>query len=147
MNLKVILLVVNFMFTLPLKITAVKMGIIELPEPKPIEEISVVMTTYKAISGETDSTPLITASGFKIKPDRARQHRIIAVSRDLKKKWKWGTRVRVRGAGKYNGEYRVHDLMNKRYKKRIDILVGGGDKQTKIRNVKISPIKLEDSMK
>jgi hypothetical protein len=55
--------------------------------------------------------------------------------------------VIIKGAGKYNGEYRVHDLMNKRYKKRIDVLIGGGDKQTKIRNVKISPIKLEDSSK
>ena len=146
MRIKIILLVFDLFFTLPLKTAEVKMGITKLPESKE-EEVSVVMTTYRAIPEETDSTPLITASGFKINPKRARQHRIIAVSRDLKKKWKWGTYVRVRGAGKYSGRYRVHDLMNKRYKRRIDVLIGRGDKQTKIRNVKISPIKLEDSSK
>ncbi len=146
---KEILLVMQLVFVIPIKLAETKLqefGLIERKEVV-IPEISVTLTTYKAIEGETDSTPLITASGFKIKPNKAREHRIIAVSRDLKKKWKWGTRVRVRGAGKYNGEYRVHDLMNKRYKNRIDVLIGGGDKQTKIRNVKISPIKLEDSSK
>ena len=146
---KEILLIIQLIFTIPTKLAETKLeefGFIEKKEVI-IPEIAVTLTTYKAIEGETDSTPLVTASGFKIKPHRARQHRIIAVSHDLKKKWKWGTRVRVRGAGKYNGEYRVHDLMNKRYKKRIDVLVGRGDKQTTIKNVKISPIKLEDSTK
>lgn len=146
---KEILLIAQLIFMIPAKLAETKLADLGLIERKEviIPEIAVTLTTYKAIEGETDSTPLITASGFKIKPNKAREHRIIAVSRDLKKKWKWGTRVRVRGAGKYNGEYRVHDLMNKRYKNRIDVLIGGGDKQTKIRNVKISPIKLEDSSK
>jgi 3D (Asp-Asp-Asp) domain-containing protein len=142
---KEILLVIQLLFTIPVKLAETKLqefGLIERKEVV-IPEISVTLTTYKALSAETDSTPLITASGFKIKPNRARQHRIIAVSHDLKKRFKWGDKVRIKGAGKYNGEYRVHDLMNKRYKKRIDVLIGGGDKQTKIRNVKISPIKLE----
>ena len=104
------------------------------------EVIEVTATTYKATSNETDSTPLITASGFKINPKRAKQHRIIAVSRDLKKKYKFGTRVKVSGAGKYSGEYVVRDVMNKRYRKRIDILIGHKDKQTKFKNVKIRKI-------
>jgi 3D (Asp-Asp-Asp) domain-containing protein len=95
----------------------------------------VTMTTYKASESETDSTPNITASGFKI--TNPKKHRIIAVSRDLKRKMKWGSKVRIVGAGKYDGTYRVHDLMNKRYKKRIDILIGHNDKQTKLRKVKI----------
>lgn len=95
----------------------------------------VTLTTYKANESETDSTPLITASGFKI--TNPKKHKIIAVSRDLKRKMKWGSKVRIVGAGKYDGTYRVHDLMNKRYKKRIDILVGKNDKQTKLRKVKI----------
>jgi 3D (Asp-Asp-Asp) domain-containing protein len=146
---KEILLVIQLLFTIPVKLAETKLqefGLIERKEVV-IPEISVTLTTYKALSAETDSTPLITASGFKIKPNRARQHRIIAVSHDLKKRFKWGDKVRIKGAGKYNGEYRVHDLMNKRYKKRIDVLIGGGDKPTKIRNIKISPIKLEDSSK
>jgi 3D (Asp-Asp-Asp) domain-containing protein len=147
MKIKIILLVFELFISLPLKTAGVMLGVVKLPKEK--EEIidGITLTTYKAISAETDSTPLITASGFKIKPNKAREHRIIAVSRDLKKRFKWGDKVRIKGAGKYNGEYRVHDLMNKRYKKRIDVLIGGGDKPTKIRNIKISPIKLEDSSK
>ena len=95
----------------------------------------VTLTTYKSTESETDSTPNITASGFKI--TNPKKHRIIAVSRDLRKKWGWGTKVRIVGAGKYDGTYRVHDLMNKRYRKRIDILIDKNDKQTKLRKIKI----------
>ncbi len=105
---------------------------------KMIETITpeiVTLTTYKANESETDSTPNITATGFKI--TNPKKHKIIAVSRDLKRKYKFGQKVRITGAGKYNGTYRVHDVMNKRYKKRIDILIGHNDKQTKLKKVKI----------
>jgi 3D (Asp-Asp-Asp) domain-containing protein len=95
----------------------------------------VTLTTYKATESETDSTPNITASGFKI--TNPKKHRIIAVSRDLKKKYKFGQKVRIVGAGKYDGTYRVHDVMNKRYKNRIDILIGHKDKQTKLKKIKV----------
>lgn len=95
----------------------------------------VTLTTYKASESETDSTPNITASGFKI--TNPKKHKIIAVSRDLKRKYKFGQKVRITGAGKYNGTYRVHDVMNKRYRNRIDILIGHNDKQTKLKKVKI----------
>jgi 3D (Asp-Asp-Asp) domain-containing protein len=95
----------------------------------------VTLTTYKASESETDSTPNITASGFKI--TNPKKHRIIAVSRDLKRKYKFGQKVRITGAGKYNGTYRVHDVMNKRYRNRIDILIGHNDKQTKLKKVKV----------
>ena len=95
----------------------------------------VTLTTYKAVESETDSTPMITASGFKI--TNPKKHKIIAISRDLRRKWGWGTKVRIVGAGKYDGTYRVHDLMNKRYRKRIDILIGNKDKQTKLKKIKV----------
>ena len=95
----------------------------------------VTLTTYKAVVGETDDTPNITASGFKI--TNPKKHRIIAVSKDLKRKWGWGTKVRVVGAGKLSGTYYVRDLMNKRYLKRIDILIGNKDKQTKLKKIKV----------
>jgi 3D (Asp-Asp-Asp) domain-containing protein len=95
----------------------------------------VTLTTYKAVEEECDSTPNITASGFKI--TNPKKHRIIAVSKDLKRKWGWGTKVRIVGAGKYSGTYRVHDLMNKRYRKRIDILIGRNDKQIKLKKIKV----------
>ena len=107
---------------------------------KTLEPISVTLTTYTTSAKETDSTPNITASGFKIDTLNPMKHRIIAVSRDLKKKWKFGTKVRITGAGKYNGTYYVRDLMNKRYKKRIDILIGKNYKQIKLEDIKIYKI-------
>ena len=110
----------------------------EIRVNKMIETITpeiVTLTTYKASESETDSTPNITASGFKI--TNPKKHKIIAVSRDLKKKYKFGQKVRITGAGKYNGTYRVHDVMNKRYRNRIDILIGDKDKQTKLKKIKI----------
>ena len=101
----------------------------------------VTLTTYTPTVEECDSTPLITASGFKINERNPRRHRIVAVSRDLKRKYKFGTKLRIKGAGKYDGTYTVRDVMNKRFRKRIDILVGKKDKQTKVKKVKVYKIK------
>jgi 3D (Asp-Asp-Asp) domain-containing protein len=109
---------------------------------KPTTNVNVVtLTTYTPSMGETDSTPNITASGYKIDTTNPRRHKIIAVSRDLKKNFKFGSKVKVKGAGKYNGTYIVKDVMNKRYKNRVDILVGKDDKQVKLSNVQITAIK------
>jgi len=101
---------------------------------------TVTLTTYSPTSQECDSTPHITASGFKINLKNPKKHRIIAISRDLLKKLPFGTLVKVTGAGKLNGVYVVEDKMNKRYKNRIDLLIGEDDKQTTIKNVKIVKI-------
>lgn len=101
----------------------------------------VTLTIYKPLESETDSTPNLTASGFKIDVDNPGKHRIIAVSRDLKRKgWKFGKKVRIRKAGKYNGVYTIRDVMNKRYRNRIDILVDDEHKPIKLRNVEINLI-------
>jgi 3D (Asp-Asp-Asp) domain-containing protein len=127
------------MLLLPLDLTTTK---VEIEESSNLEELGIVtVTTYKATSEETDSTPNVTASGFKISKKNPKKHRIIAVSRDLKRKLKFGQRVRLRNAGKYNGEYVVRDVMNKRYKKRIDILINPKDKQTKLSKVKVYKVK------
>jgi 3D (Asp-Asp-Asp) domain-containing protein len=102
-----------------------------------IEPDIVTVTTYTPSVEETDSTPLITASGFKINPKNPKKQRIIAVSRDLKKKYKFGKKVRITGIGKLSGTYTVRDVMNKRYRKRIDILIGTKDKQTKFKKAKL----------
>ena len=101
----------------------------------------VTATTYTPSVEECDSTPLITASGFKINQRNPKRHRIIAVSRDLKRKYKFGTKVRIKGAGKYDGTYTIRDVMNPRFRKRIDILIGKRDKQNKFKKVKIYKIK------
>ena len=105
-----------------------------------VEPDIVTVTTYTPSVEETDSTPLVTASGFKINPKNPKRQRIIAVSRDLKKKYKFGKKVRITGIGKLSGTYTVRDVMNKRYRKRIDILIGTKDKQTKFKRAKLYKI-------
>ena len=81
--------------------------------------VKVIITIYYAIAAQTDSTPLITASGYNIVGD----DKIIAVSRDLLKEFPYGTKVEVCCSGcYYEGEYVVEDTMNKRFTNRIDIL-------------------------
>ena len=101
----------------------------------------VTVTTYTPSVEECDSTPSITASGFKISERNPKRHRIVAVSRDLKRKYKFGTKIRIKGAGKYDGTYTIRDVMNPRFRKRIDILVSKRDKQTKVRKVKVYKLK------
>jgi 3D (Asp-Asp-Asp) domain-containing protein len=122
----------------PIELTSTNVEI----EESSLEEIGVVtVTTYTSTSGECDSSPNVTASGFKISKRNPKKHRIIAVSRDLKRKLNFGQKVKVTGAGKYNGEYVVRDVMNKRYKRHIDILINPEDKQTKFSKVKIYKVK------
>jgi 3D (Asp-Asp-Asp) domain-containing protein len=100
----------------------------------------VTVTAYTPSVEECDSTPDITASGFKIDTLNPSRHKIIAVSRDLKRKWKFGTKIKVTGIGKHSGIYTIKDVMNKRYKKRIDILIGKQSKQFKYTGIKIYKI-------
>lgn len=123
-------------FLVPYEIRKEEKRIQEIVETQQPEIVT--LTTYKAVEEECDSTPNITASGFVI--TNPKKHKIIAVSHDLKRKWKWGTKVQIVGAGKYDGTYYVRDLMNKRYRKRVDILIGHKDKQTKLRKIKIYTI-------
>ena len=100
----------------------------------------VTVTAYTPSVEECDSTPHITASGFKIDTLNPSRHKIIAVSRDLKRKWKFGTKIKIVGIGKHSGIYTIKDVMNKRYKKRIDILIGKQSKQFKYTGIKIYKI-------
>jgi 3D (Asp-Asp-Asp) domain-containing protein len=106
----------------------------------------VTVTTYSVTEAETDSTPLITASGFKLNATNPKRHRIIAVSRDLKRKYKFGQKVRIEGAGKYNGIYTIRDLMHHRWKNKIDILINPSDKHTKLRRIKMYRIEKKNKL-
>jgi 3D (Asp-Asp-Asp) domain-containing protein len=97
----------------------------------------VTATTYTVSESETDSSPTITASGFRLSKTNPKKHRVIAVSRDLKKKLRFGDKVRVTGIGKLSGVYVVRDLMHSRWRKKIDILINPKDKQTKFHKVKL----------
>ena len=100
----------------------------------------VSLSTYRADTAETDSTPLITASGFNLDSLNPKKHRVIAISRDLKELFAFGDKVKLTNAGKFNGVWIIHDVMNKRYKNKIDILINPGDRQMSLERVVISKI-------
>jgi 3D (Asp-Asp-Asp) domain-containing protein len=97
----------------------------------------VTLTTYSTTVGETDDSPNITASGFEIDEDNPKKHRIIAVSRDLKRKLRFGEKVILSNAGRFNGVWYVRDLMNNRFKNKIDVLINSDERHTKMRGVVI----------
>ena len=107
-------------------------------ELKPLSKVS--LSTYKTDTAETDSTPLITASGFKLDSVNPMKHRVIAISRDLKELFSFGDKVKLSNAGKFNGIWFIRDLMNKKYRNKIDILINPGDRQMSIEGVVISKI-------
>jgi 3D (Asp-Asp-Asp) domain-containing protein len=110
------------------------------PSPKPAEDsIVVTMTTYTVSRSQTDSNPYETASGFILNKKNPKKHRVIAISRDLKDTFAFGDSVYVE-AGKYSGKYVVHDVMNKRFKKKIDLLINPKDEGVKLDSVIIKKL-------
>ena len=114
-----------------------EMVVDEIIEKKKLPYDLVTVTTYTISEGQTDSTPLITASGYKLDSINPKKQKVIAISRDLKRKYKFGQKVRVKGAGKLDGIYTVRDLMARRWTKKIDILINPEDKGNKITKVKL----------
>jgi len=88
---------------------------------KTVKEV-VVATVYNAEPSQCNADCFTTAFMFKLDKENQYKHRIIAVSRDLLKRFPNKSKVKIKGT-KYDGIYTVRDKMNKRYKKRIDILI------------------------
>ena len=101
----------------------------------------VVATMYYAVESQCDADPFVTASMRVINPKKASEHKWIAVSRDLLKRWggkfQYGDKVKIVGAGNKSGIYTIADTMNKRFKNKIDILETEGTPLYKYNNVKI----------
>ena len=109
--------------------------------PFVLKSVKIVsLSTYKADTTETDSSPLITASGFILDSLNPKKHRVIAISRDLKELFSFGDKVMLTNAGKFNGIWFIHDVMNKRYKNKIDVLINPSDRQLSLKGVLISKI-------
>jgi 3D (Asp-Asp-Asp) domain-containing protein len=102
-----------------------------------IKELEVTATCYRPNVRECDSSPLITANGGRIDHKDPLRHRWIAVSRDLLKHVKFNDTVNVVGTGVYDGRWIVKDVMNKRFKRKIDFLIGDKDKGGLWQGVKI----------
>jgi 3D (Asp-Asp-Asp) domain-containing protein len=83
---------------------------------KPVYSLPVTATGYSAREEECDGTPEYTAS---MTPSRVG---VIAVSKDLEDEigLKMGQMVLIEGMG----TFRIEDRMNKRWKRRIDIMHG-----------------------
>jgi len=97
----------------------------ETPRPVPIrqvKEIRVTVTRYNPVRPQCDSTPSITADGSKIKTGKEKW---IAISPDLLEHFKYGDRITLTGTGSVDGTYTIHDRMNPRWIRRIDILTPG----------------------
>ena len=97
----------------------------------------VTVTMYQPETRQTDSSPYVTASGFKLDKKNPKKDRVIAVSRDLLDRLKFGDKVILEGIGEWSGEYVVHDVMNKRFRNRIDILINPGDEATMFKEAKL----------
>ena len=102
----------------------------------------VTLTCYQPVKNQCNNQPLVTADGSKINLHHLKRGRIkwCAISRDLlylfpKNKPK---KVFIEGFGVYE----VRDIMNKRHKHRIDILIHPKDsKRISIKNVKVRILK------
>lgn len=126
--------------TIPSGISVVMNIPIKVEEKVILDYHTVRVSMYTTSAAQTDSTPLITASGFKLDSINPGKHRIIAVSWDLKKLFKYGDKVRVEGIGKYDGVYVVRDLMHSRWEKKIDILIDPTDKAISFKTAKLSRV-------
>lgn len=88
----------------------------------------VTATRYNPVESQCNDQPLITADMSKISLSKLKRGKIrwIAVSRDLRKIYKYGDVVEIKAKdgddNSINGLYEVHDTMNKRFTDRIDIL-------------------------
>jgi len=80
-----------------------------------IRFVPVVVTAYNPVVAQTDSTPTITASNKRVRPG------IVALSRDLEKEFgfKFGDTVVIED----HGSFVFEDRMNKRWTRRVDILM------------------------
>lgn len=88
--------------------------------------VIVTATVYNPTEDQCDSDPLITADNNYIDLDLLKEKKIkwIAVSRDLRKDFKYGDEVMIEcdHDPSINGIYEVRDTMNPRWKNRIDLL-------------------------
>ena len=94
-------------------------------EVKEIPYKKLKATYYNPTSGQCDATPLVTGSGYKINLGKLKRKeiKVVAVSRDLLKKYPYGSTIYVHQPVHLRGTYRVEDTMNSRFKNRIDFLV------------------------
>lgn len=108
-------------------------------ETKEEKVYKITVTMYNAVTSQCDSDPFTTADGSKINPHKASEQKIVALSRDLLKRFggdfDYGDLVEIKGTGKKDGIYRVSDCMAKRIKNTVDIFESVGTPLYKFKNI------------
>jgi len=99
--------------------------------------VKVTATVYHADPKQCNADFLTTASMFAIDSLNQYKHRILAISRDLKKYFEFGDTVLVEGTKVYDGVWYVEDVMNSRYQNTIDFLINKEMPIGKWKNVRI----------
>jgi 3D (Asp-Asp-Asp) domain-containing protein len=89
---------------------------------------TVTATAYEAVAGQTDDDPFVTADNSRIPKGYGSHTHWLALSRDLLRPWggpfAYGDTVRVHGISPaLDGVYTVHDTMNRRHHRCLDVLV------------------------
>ena len=101
----------------------------------------VTLTYYQPVKGQCDRKPLITADGSKINLNHLKSGKIrwCAISRDLLYLFPKGKPKRIYIEG--FGTYQVRDVMNRRFRHSVDILIHPkNSKRIKLNKVKIKII-------
>ena len=80
---------------------------------------TVTATGYTSTRSQTDATPCIGATGLNLCRLHARGVRIVAVSRDLLRRYPYGSHILLHGR-----RYLVADTMHARWRNRIDLYFG-----------------------
>ncbi len=123
---KIKLTTLFFIFSLLLTPVAYYQSFVNDTHEIPVIQATVTATMYNAIKSQCDNDPLVTAAMYKINPKKASDHKWVALSRNLLKRWggqfDYGDYIRVSGTAHKDGIYKVADTMNKRFKNRIDFL-------------------------
>lgn len=93
---------------------------------------SITVTQYNPVKEQCDEDPLVTADNSKIDLKKLKKGKLkwVAVSRDLRTKYKYGDVIEIKvkkGNRRINGRYVVHDTMHPRFTNRIDILTSVGE--------------------
>jgi 3D (Asp-Asp-Asp) domain-containing protein len=103
--------------------------------------MGVVLTTYTLSPKENGIDNKKFACGYHLAVPR-KIGKVVAVSRDLLYKFPLHSKVQISNSGKFDGVYLVDDVMNKRFKNRVDILVNDANNHYTLNNIVITKINL-----
>ena len=112
--------------------------------------VEVDVTMYQPVYPQTDNSPDITADGTKIRIHKASEHKFVALSRNLLKRWgggfDYGDFIYIKGTKDKDGVYQVRDTMNPKWVNVVDILESTHVTPYKYENVHIYKMNWTDNL-